>query len=309
MILIAGEALVDMVASNKQQFTGVPGGSAYNVACALGLLDANVTFACPFSQDSLGSLLLDRLQHCGVSAFLPERVDAPTPLALVTVDENSQPTYSFYREGTADRLLAQLGEQTTAITSIKIMHITGFCLNDATDFIEWLGLVKAAKAQGAIISVDPNVRESLIDDPKEYRERIKSLLAIAHIVKVSDEDLLYLYPEDTLDAAVEALQQLTLLAIITLGSKGADIYWDGNSTHVDARVVDNIVDTVGAGDCFSAAYLYQLNQLQTFEPAQLTELTQTQIHDIVSFASTAAAINCGRKGCQPPTVKEIENYG
>jgi len=310
VIIIAGEALVDMVANQdkKQTFTGVPGGAAYNVACALGLLETQPGFVCPISNDKLGDLLLARMQECGAEYLLKQRVNAPTPLALVTVDDNSQPSYSFYRQGTADRMLHHYDMHKVAPTNTQIVHITGFCLNEADDYQQWLTLINAARAQGAIISVDPNVRESLISDPEDYRKRIKALLAIAHIVKLSDEDLQYLYPELSLADAQEKLQSLTLLSIITLGSKGAQIICDGRTLHIDARKIEHIVDTVGAGDCFSAAYLYQLQYFGITKPEQLTLLDKQQMIDMVTFASTAAAINCGRKGCQPPTVDEIKNY-
>lgn len=310
MIIIAGEALVDMVAAKgeQQQFSGIPGGAAFNVACALGLLDAKPSFACPISTDNFGKMLLERMNTCKVTALLQPRVTAPTPLALVTVDNNSQPSYSFYREGTADRMLHQFNMQDVAPPTTTLLHISGFCLNEFKDFQEWMKLVNAAKANGAIISVDPNVRDSLISDPNAYRDRIKSLLAIADVVKVSDEDLQYLYPDITLDDAKAVLRTLTSLSIVTLGSKGADIHWDGKDVHVDAHKLDKIVDTVGAGDCFSAGYLYQLNHLGITQADHIASLTQEQVVTMVKFASTAAAINCGRKGCQPPTVTEINDY-
>lgn len=310
MILIAGEALIDMVADNDshQKFTGVPGGAAYNVACALGLFKANPSFACPISNDHLGTSLLERMQNCGATPFLANRVDAPTPLALVTVNSTGQPRYSFYREGTADRMLEQLNQSVLLAKAVKLMHITGFCLNEADDYQQWLKLVKAAKAAGAIISVDPNVRESLISDPMPYRERIKALLSIAHIVKVSDEDLLYLYPEMTLEEAINELKVLCLLSIVTRGAEGADVYWNEQMTHVNAQKVEQVVDTVGAGDSFSAAYLYQLYMLNILTPEAITALSEEQIERIITFAGIAAAINCGRKGCQPPTLKEISDY-
>ena len=306
MILIAGEALVDMVAKsdNKQEFAAIPGGSAFNVACALGLLGATTTFACPISKDTLGDVLMNTMQRCGVSPYLSQRTAAHTPLALVNVNELGQPSYAFYREGTADRMLEPLNLQ-KSLDGIHIMHITGFCLNEATDYRQWLKLVKQAKAEGAIISVDPNVRESLISDPDDYRERIKALLAIADVVKVSDEDLHYLYPDITLAAAVEKLKQLVALAIITYGAKGAEAYCAGKKSFEAAQKVEQLVDTVGAGDCFSAAYIYQLYRLEIFKAEQLAQLTKEQLSKVLIFASTAAAINCGRKGCQPPTVDEV----
>jgi len=306
MILIAGEALVDMVAKsdNKQAFDAIPGGSAFNVACALGLLGTATTFACPLSKDALGDLLISTMQRCGVTPYLPQRTAAHTPLALVNVDEQGQPSYAFYREGTADRMLEPLSQQ-SSVAGIRILHITGFCLNEATDYSHWFKLVERAKAEGAVISVDPNVRESLISDPKDYRERIKALLTIADVVKVSDEDLHYLYPDIILAAAVDKLKKLVTLAIITYGAKGAEAYCAGKKTFEAAQTVEQLVDTVGAGDCFSAAYIYQLNRLEIFKAEQLSQLTEEQLSQVLIFASTAAAINCGRKGCQPPTADEV----
>ena len=309
MILIAGEALIDMVSDPAQasRFSAHPGGAAYNVACALGLLGAKPGFVCPISQDTLGNLLLERLAECDASAVLPHRVRAPTPLALVTVDENSQPSYSFYREGTADRALAEFAMDNVAPTATTMMHISGFCLNEANDYQHWLTLVKSILKQGALLSVDPNVRANLVTDKDDYLARIHQLMEMAHVVKVSDEDLLYLCPGKDLAKAKQALAAKVPLLIVTLGAKGAEALYQGETVTVPAQKVTKMADTVGSGDCFAGTYLYGLEQAGVTGAEDIHKLSTAQLHEILSLAAKAAAINCERHGCQPPTLAELTN--
>lgn len=308
MILVAGEALIDIVNNNANttEFTAITGGSAYNVACALGILETQPTFACPISTDSFGDLLLKGLEKHGVSVGLTPRVSAPTPLAIVNFTADNQPCYSFYRQGTADRAIDQFALKDAVPKNTRMLHITGFCLNDADDYTHWMRLVHAVKDNNGIISVDPNVRAGLITDEENYRERIQSLMALAHVVKVSDEDLVYLYPNMTPEDAKQELASRTQLAIITLGSQGAEAFWNGQLISVSSFGLSELVDTVGAGDCFSAAYLYGLHNLGMKSPKEIADIVPDQLSSLLTFASAAAAINCGRKGCQPPTLNEIK---
>jgi len=310
MILVAGEALIDIVNNNANttEFTAIMGGSAYNVACALGILETQPTFACPISTDSFGDLLLKGLEKHGVSVGLTPRVSAPTPLAIVNFTADNQPSYSFYRQGTADRAIDQFALKDAVAKKTKMLHITGFCLNEADDYTHWVKLVHAVKDNNGIISVDPNVRAGLITNEEEYRERIQSLMALAHVVKVSDEDLAYLYPNITPEDAKQELASRTQLAIITLGSQGAEAFWNEQRISVSSFGLSELVDTVGAGDCFSAAYLYGLHTLAITKPTEIADLSPDQLSSLLTFASAAAAINCGRKGCQPPSISEINVF-
>lgn len=308
MIVVAGEALVDMVAKDMRPpqpvLTAAPGGSAFNVACALGLLACQTGFICPLSQDSLGQLLCRRLEQCGVKALLQPAVSAATPLALVTVDHNNQAHYSFYREGTADRLIGDFALESALPKETTLLHITGFCLNEADDYQHWITLINAAKQQGAIISVDPNVRANLVSDPEDYRRRINDLINLADIVKVSDEDLLYLAEQQSIEDASQQLAARVKLAIITYGADGARAFYQQQSIAVPANSIDHLVDTIGAGDCFAAAYLYGVQQAID-ATKDINTLKAKDLQKILKFAAQAAAINCTRQGCQPPTLAEL----
>jgi len=307
MILVAGEALMDLVHSQKvtTKINAFPGGAGFNVACALGNLGAAVSFAYPVSNDTLGDALLAQLTKHGVRYALNSRTILPTPLALVLITDAGQPDYRFYLQGTADSGLSNYNPQDMLTSEVTALHLTGFTLNEKENFDFWYRLAVNAKKNGCMVSLDPNVRPVLISNPTEYRERIWRLIDLADVVKVSDEDLAYLVPDTTLDESSAIIANSSILAIITLGESGCNILHHGVTTHVDAVPVDNFVDSIGAGDCFSAGYLLKMAELGLFNAESLRGISKIQIKRIFSFASFNASINCSRKGCQPPTIEEL----
>jgi len=307
MILVAGEALMDLVHSQEvmTKITAFPGGAGFNVACALGNLGAATSFAYPISNDKMGGVLLARLTKHGVRYALNSRTILPTPLALVSITDGGQADYRFYRQGTADSSLSNYNPQDMLTSEVTALHLTGFTLNDKENFDFWYRLAVNAKKNGCMVSLDPNVRPVLITNPTEYRERIWRLIDLADVVKVSDEDLAYLAPDTTLDKSSAVIANSSMLAIITLGESGCNVLHHGVTTHVDAVPVDNFVDSIGAGDCFSAGYLLKMAELGLFNAESLRGISKMQIKCIFSFAALNASINCSRKGCQPPAIEEL----
>jgi len=307
MILVAGEALMDLVQSKEitTNINAFPGGAGFNVACALGNLGAAVSFAYPISNDKMGGVLLAQLTKHGVHYALNSRAILPTPLALVSITGEGQADYRFYRQGTADSGLSNYNPQDMLTSEVTALHLTGFTLNDKENFDFWYRLAVNAKKNGCMVSLDPNVRPVLITNPTEYRERIWHLIDLADVVKVSDEDLSYLAPDKTLDESSAVIANSSTLAVITLGESGCNVLHHGVTTHVDAAPVDNFVDTIGAGDCFSAGYLLKMAELGLFNAGSLRGISKMQIKSIFSFAALNASINCSRKGCQPPAIEEL----
>ncbi|HTM76934.1 MAG TPA: PfkB family carbohydrate kinase, partial [Devosia sp.] len=201
MFVVGGESLIDLKAeveladgallhrdgAGQIVMTAHPGGSPYNCAIALAKLGNTTGFLCPISADAFGDTLLGPLNEAGVKTLLSERVPDYTTLAVVNFDANRNARYGFYRaaDGAIDaaKAIAVLPAQ------LDLYQIGGFCPIQPDEAAIWLQIVNAALAKGATISIDPNVRPSLVDDFDGYKQRLSAFLDLAHVVKVSEEDL------------------------------------------------------------------------------------------------------------------------
>ena len=309
MLIVGGENLIDMIQTGYQNdnvlFEAVPGGSPYNLAIAAGRQGLSVGYLTPISRDSNGDKLVQKLIESNVQIY-GERSTKPTSLAIVSINE-SVPSYAFYREGTAERqitlnqLLDNLNDKTT------LFHIGSLGLTGGEDASVWEEFAKMAKDNGVGISLDPNVRPSLITDASSYRQRILRLMAITDVLKLSDEDLEWLYEGMEQREALSKLLSQTSAKVIVLtkGDKGSLIEHNGSWHEELSYPLNKLVDTVGAGDTFMASMLVWLNkncQLDEFGDISLSEKK-----DMQRYASHAAALNCERQGCNPPWSEELIN--
>lgn len=308
MILVGGENLMDMIQIESRNenalFEAVPGGSPYNLAMAAGRQGVQVGYVTPISEDSNGDQLAANLLSSNVRLLGP-RVSAPTSLAMVNV-EGGTPSYAFYREGTAERLIT-LDLLTKSLTSeVSIVHIGSLALIGGEDALVWEEFVIRAKENNVKVSLDPNVRPSLIAEPDLYRHRIKNLMSEVDILKLSDEDLLWLF-NDSADEA-NALAELGAIAraevlILTRGSKGALIWHSGKWHEMSSHPVEKLCDTVGAGDTFMASVLAWLIKHEKLSKLALLELKAKK--DLMFYAAKAASLNCEKQGCNPPFENEL----
>ncbi len=225
MFVVGGESLVDLVPDGNPvdgviKRTPHPGGSPYNCAIALSKLGNDTGFLCPISRDTFGSYLLGPLEAAGVTALLGERVKAPTTLAVVSDDGHGNPRYAFYRE--ADRAFTRDGLIAALPQNLTLFQFGGFCPIEPVDAAVWLDVARTAAGRGATITIDPNVRPSLIDDMDAYRQRLGACLDLAHLVKVSEEDLEELDPGKSIKAHAAALpaRPNCPMVIGPLGAKG-----------------------------------------------------------------------------------------
>lgn len=309
MFQIAGEALIDLVLDNNtKNFIPKTGGAPFNTAIALGRLGNQVNFACPISSDYFGDLILQELEHSHVTPVSPQRVQAPSPLAFVTLNDKGAANYHFYRENTAERQLndAFITQATQKVHGV--FHIGGTCLIDETDFIYWFQLLQNAKKQGAIISIDPNVRADFIADKTTYLANITKALQLADIIKTSDEDCYYLFPQTPLTEILDNAYANAQVFIITQGADPTLVRFNTATTNVPLTPLEKIVDSIGAGDCFIAGLLHGLMQQMGTTNAYQTYLatrTLADVVDAVEFANTVAAYNCQQQGCNPPFLHQL----
>lgn len=309
-IAVGGENLIDFIQTGQGEdgtpvYASNPGGSPFNVAVALGRQDAPVHYITPISSDDMGDSLAERLRSAGVSISHP-RVPQPTSRAVVTLADGI-PSYTFHRVGTAERMIDVATMTQLVGEDVAALHIGSLALTGGADADAWEEIATQAAKRGVFISLDPNVRPLLVEDREEYTGRITRLLKCVHLVKLSDEDLSWLFPGLKEMAAFDALLRLTNapLVVLTRGPEGAIGQAGTIRVKIPAPKVDPLVDTVGAGDTFHATLLATLGSMGHLHPEGPQSLTAESLRVLLTRAATAAALNCQRSGCNPPNRSEI----
>ena len=255
-VLVAGEALIDLIQQPDGRLLPHLGGSPWNLARALGRLGCAVSYLNPLSTDDFGVQLLGALQESQVQCE-GGRSRLPTSLAVVKVDAQGHPDYAFYREGVADRDFSPLTVLDPWPEQAVLFHVGSLAVMPP-DGHAWLSTLSALVAAGVSTSIDINMRPRVASDLTAYARLSRQILAQGRVVKVSDEDLLALsLPGDPLTQARALLNDVTQVVVLTLGAHGAwGLTSAGECFQPPAQVP--VVDTVGAGDCFYAGFLSYL---------------------------------------------------
>lgn len=308
MFVVCGEALYDLFVVGEEgasiRFDAHAGGSPFNVAIGLARLGAEVSLLAGISTDFLGARLLKRLETEGVGTSLVVRKAGPTTLSLVGVDAHGVPAYSFLGHGAADRTLEPVDLPRLPLGT-RAVHVGSFSLVVEPTGSTELGLARGGNG-GIVVSLDPNVRLSVEPDLAVWRRRLGEWLAIAHLVKVSREDLGLLYPgAEPRRVAHDWIAAGARLVVVTDGGEGAHAFTaEGLSLFVPATPTV-VVDTVGAGDTFQAALLWRLAEENAMSPSALATIDAETLRRVLGYASAAAAITCGRAGADLPTAAEV----
>lgn len=299
MLTVIGEAVVDLVDSGDHRtFAAHLSGGPLNVAVGLARLGRSTELMARFSTDTFGRRLRTRVERDGVG--LSAAVDAPQPstLAVLNLDEQAKASYDFYWDGAADWQWTPAELAVPAAT--RILH-TG-------SLAAWLPpgdahVVDAMRASPALVSYDPNVRPTLLGTPQRAQPLIERAVAVAQLVKASDDDLAWLYPRDSLDTVAARWLGLGAIAVvITRGEHGAIAFRSGASPlERPGRRVD-VVDTIGAGDAFTSGLLSALAGAGVHDAATLAAADLTAALD---EAILVAALTCERAGADPPTAAEV----
>ncbi len=310
MFVVGGESLIDLkekpVKNGVMPLTAHAGGSPMNCAIALRKLGHDTGFLCPISEDKFGGMIRAPLAEAGVKVLLKKPVREPTTLAVVSDDGKDNPRYQFYRH--ADRAFTREGLIAALPRKVELFQFGGFCPIEAYDARAWLDTARVAAKAGAVISIDPNVRPAVIRDMAAYKQRLGRMLDLAHIVKVSHEDLDYLEKGKPLEAHAAALLARTncKLVVITRAMDGSVAFTR------DARADSPIYparkggDNVGAGDTLMAGILSWLRDHRALAPEKLGKLSADKLRSMLWFGAVAAGINCGRVGANPPTRAEVD---
>ncbi len=306
MILCCGEALIDMLprpgAAGETLYLPASGGAVFNTAIALGRLGVPTSFFTGVSTDFFGEQLKATLLASGVD-LAPVRFSArPTTLAFVKLD-GGQASYAFFDENSAGRMLTQ-ADLPTLSSKVAALHFSCISLIPEPCGSTYEALM-AREHRNRVIMLDPNIRAAFITDKERHLARMRRMIAITDIVKLSDEDLAWFGESGTHDEiAARWLAAGPKLVVLTAGAKGASGWTRAGRVSVPATKVD-VVDTVGAGDTFNAGILAALHDADLLTKAAVANLTPDQVEAALSLAARAAAVTVSRAGANPPWRAEL----
>jgi fructokinase len=301
MILVGGEALVDLVVRDGDDVGAHLGGGPFNCARTLGRLEQPVAYLGRLSTDRFGSRLRAQLEEDGVRLDAVVATDDPTTLALAELDAQGAAAYRFYVAGTSAAGLTPEAALEVLPERVEMLHAgtLGLVFEPTAHALE---AVVERVAGDALVMLDLNCRPSAIDDPEGYRARLERLLPRCDVVKASDADLEYLDPgrPDT-EAARALLGAGPGVVLLTRGERGACVVTAEGDTDVAAPRVE-VADTIGAGDAFGGGFLawWRRAGLRAADLAR-----GEQVVEATRFACLVAARTCERPGASPPRLDEL----
>jgi fructokinase len=302
MFVIVGEALVDLVGQRGgRTFAAHPGGSPANVALGLARLGAPVTLCTRLGRDAFGSMILSHLEASGVVVDAGPDPRGDTSLAIATLAAGVA-SYDF-------RINWDLPSLPPLPIETKCLHSGSLATVLAPGGEAVVDLIRRERERGRVtISYDPNVRPALLGEAEQARPGIEDLVAMSDVVKVSDEDLEWLYPEESDEhVAVRWLGMGPVLVVVTRGGKG--VYAVTQDLELRRPVVPvDLVDTVGAGDSFTSGLLDGLHRADLIGGERREAVAATDestLASILDRAALVAAITCSRPGADPPTQADL----
>lgn len=309
-ITALGELLIDFTesglsANGMKLFERNPGGAVANVLAAAAQCGHKTAFIGKVGADMHGLFLKDTLEAASIDTTgLVVAEDVFTTLAFVALSPGGERAFSFARKPGADTRLCSDEVDAALLAKSRILHVDSLSLTDEPARGATLFAVEKAKAAGAIISYDPNYRASLWPDEKTAKARMRSLLPLADVMKLSDEETALLTDEADPQRAALALHALGIpLAAVTLGAKGALVCANGQTALAPSYRMP-VVDTTGAGDAFWGGFLHKLLESGK-RPA---EITLAEALDCAAWGNATAALCIGKRGGVPamPRKHEIE---
>ena len=299
-VWVCGEALIDLIPTvpGSEQRNAIPGGGPANTAHALARLDIATEFIGGLSDDQYGRRMRAEFIADGVGlTFTPEH-KLPTCLAIVSIAIGGSATYEFKIDGTAT--FAFKAETLPDPSEFKpeaiyIGTLATIIEPGAKILKEWIAKSKDC----APIVYDPNIRSAVISDRSKYQEVVKDWVTLSKVVKASEDDLTWLYPEiEPLEIARRWVAQGVKLVVITKGENGIIGITENQEISIPGVKVD-VVDTVGAGDTVGAVLV------EAIVESGLDKLTSEFLSHTLHRAALAASITCSRAGANPPSKAEL----
>jgi fructokinase len=303
-VVVAGEAVVDLVEGAARTYVAHAGGSPANVAVGLARLGTPTALLARLSRDAFGTLLRDHLAAAGVDLSLAVDAAEPTTLAVASLTAEGVAAYGFWVSGTADWQWTDEELPDRLAAGVRALHTGSMALEVEPGASRLVALLERVRGQ-VLVSYDPNVRLAKQGDRATGLAAVERVVALSDVVKVSAEDLEWLLPGVRPAEVAARWRQLgPVLVVVTDGGDGAVAAGPAGLLRVAAPRVD-VIDTVGAGDSFTAALLASLDDRDLLERAALEAAPAPVLTEVLERAARAASITCSRPGADPPTRDEL----
>ena len=301
MISVLGEALVDIIVDPQGEVTSVVGGAPLNTARTIARLGMPATFLGGVSRDAFGNRIMKLLDDDGVVLGLGAQVPEPTTLAIAQIDEHGAATYRFMMEGTSAAAVTPSMALAHLDPSVRVLHVgtLGLVLQPLVDASV---AAVAAASDDQLVMIDPNCRPSVMTGSAVFADALAAVLPRADIVKVSGDDLEFLFPgADPLQAAKDLAASSASVVLFTDGAEAVHVLAGGDDVVLEVPRVP-VSDTVGAGDSFSGGFLaWWLQHGKTrADVADVDALVAA-----ARFGIAVAGITCQRPGADPPRIDEV----
>jgi fructokinase len=310
-VSVVGEALIDLVPGGApDHFLARPGGSPLNVAVGLARLDRPTSLLARLADTAFGRRLRRQAEDEGIDLGHAVHASQPATLAVVSLDEQARASYDFYLEGTADWQWTSV-ELRELPTGTQALHFGSLAAWTPPGDVAVLDLAARTKQAGRVlVSYDPNVRPSLFPEAGAARSKVEAGVAAAHVVKASRDDIAWLYPGMPPGAVASRWTDLgAALVVITDGAEGAHAFGPGAAMLSRPGRRITLVDTVGAGDAFTAGLLSGLVRRGWQDPLGVGSLDAGQLSAVLDEAITVSALTCERVGADPPRTADLPGFG
>jgi fructokinase len=304
---VIGEAVIDLLpAGQPLMFQAVRGGSGYNVAIGLARLGHRASLMARLGDSPFGRILRDYAQAEGIDLRAAPRAAQPPTLAVVSLDAEARASYDFYSEGTADwQWTAE--ETARAPEETAVLHfgsIAAWMPPGDARILELAGQLR--KRGDVLISYDPNVRPTLLAGHQHGQRVVEHAIRLAHLVKASSDDVAWLYPDRTPDEVARHWLELGATVVVITASADGAYGYTAQSPPVRRPALDiALVDTVGAGDSFTAGLIGSLVRRGQQAPADLARCPADQLSGALDDAILVASLNCERQGNDPPFAADV----
>ena len=310
-IYTIGELLIDFIPNKPNcglkdvdSFSKMAGGAPANVAVAASKLGSEAYYVGMVGKDAFGDFLIDTVKSYGVkNEYIYQTEQANTSLAFVSLMDNGQREFSFYRNPGADMLLEEKHVETINISKDDLISFCSVDLIEAPVKYATKRFLEKANEIGATVLFDPNLRFNLWNDLDELKEIVLEFVKYAQIIKISDDELEFITGYSDEEKAIEFIKNITdANIIITRGSKGS--YAEFGDFKVERSISKvEAIDTTGAGDAFVGGILNFIDK----NKKSINEYSSEDVKDMLDFANRVAAYSVTKNGAMSsyPSVEDL----